>query len=157
MRNRPIFQKLKSRLIRTVTIFTERQSQILISLFPKNLNKLISLLQKTNPYLDYDIAYFQYGKNVEHGIYDAYDNVALLMGQKPAIKNCQILPAGKYLTAYHVGHWNTIGETYERMLNYKKQHQLKTSDLYIEYDVVNNFITKNENEFVTKVEVAIIE
>ena len=29
------FQKLKSRLIRTVTIFTERQSQILISLFPK--------------------------------------------------------------------------------------------------------------------------
>ena len=33
--NRPIFQKLKSRLIRTVTIFTERQSQILISLFPK--------------------------------------------------------------------------------------------------------------------------
>ena len=28
--------------------------------FSKNLNKLISLLQKTNPYLDYDIAYFQY-------------------------------------------------------------------------------------------------
>ena len=73
------------------------------------------------------------------------------------VKNCQILPAGKYLTAYHVGHWNTIGETYERMLNYKKQHQLKTSDLYIEYDVVNNFITKNENEFVAKVEVEIIE
>lgn len=73
------------------------------------------------------------------------------------VKNCQILPAGKYLTAYHVGHWNTIGETYERMLNYKKQHQLKTSDLYIEYDVVNNFITKSENEFVSKVEVEIIE
>ena len=64
--------------------------------FSKNLNKLISLLQKTNPYLDYDIAYFQYGKNVEHGIYDAYDNVALLMEQKPAIKNCQILPAGNF-------------------------------------------------------------
>ena len=77
-------------------------------------------------------------------MYDANDNVGLLMKQKPAIKNCQILPAGKYLTAYHVGHWNTIGETYERILNYKKQHQLKTSDLYIEYDVVNNFITKNE-------------
>ena len=43
------------------------------------------------------------------------------------------------------------------MLNYTKQHQLKTSDLYIEYDVVNNFITKNENEFVAKVEVEIIE
>lgn len=100
---------------------------------------------------------FQYGKNVEHGIYDAYDNVALLMGQKPAIKNCQILPAGKYLTALSCRSWNTIGETYERILNYKKQHQLKTSDLYIEYDVVNNFITKNETEFVAKVEVEIIE
>jgi len=43
------------------------------------------------------------------------------------------------------------------MLNYKKQHQLKTNDLYIEYDVVNNFITKSENEFVSKVEVEIIE
>lgn len=125
--------------------------------FSKNINELISLLQKTNPYHDYEIAYFQYGKNVEHGIYDAYDNVALLMEQKPASKNCQILPAGKYLTAYHVGHWNTIGETYERMLNYKKQHHIQTSDLYIEYDVVNNFITKNETEFVAKVEVEIIE
>ncbi|WP_455191209.1 MerR family transcriptional regulator [Eubacterium ramulus] len=125
--------------------------------FSKNINELISLLQKTNPYLDYDIAYFQYSKNVEHGIYDAYDNVALLMTQKPAIKNCQILPAGKYLTAYHVGHWNTIGETYERMLHYKKQQHLRTSDRYVEYDVINNFITKNETEFVAKVEVQIIE
>lgn len=124
--------------------------------FSKKLNELITQLQKNNPYLDYDIAYFQYGKNVEHGIYNAYDNVALLMNQKPSIKNCQILPAGKYLTAYHIGHWNTIGETYERILNYKKEHHLKTSDLYIEYDVVNSFIEKNSNDFVTQIEVEII-
>ena len=36
--------------------------------FSKKLNELITLLQKNNPYLDYDIAYFQYGKNVEHGM-----------------------------------------------------------------------------------------
>ncbi len=125
--------------------------------FAKNVNELIAQLQKTNPYLDYDIAYFQYGKNVEHGIYDAYDNVALLMTQKPAIKNCQILPAGKYLTAYHVGHWNTIGEAYERMYAYKKERHLQTEDLYIEYYVVDSFTAERMEDFVTKIDVKIIE
>ena len=132
-------------------------SVVLHRMGAKKLNELITLLQKNNPYLDYDIAYFQYGKNVEHGIYDAYDNVALLMHQKPSIKNCQILPPGKYLTAYHIGHWSTIGETYERIRNYKKEHNLRTSDLYIEYDVVNSFIEKNTDDFVTQIEVEIIQ
>lgn len=125
--------------------------------FSKNINELISLLQKTNPYLDYDIAYFQYSKNVEHGIYDAYDNVALLMTQKPTIKNCQILPAGKYLTAYHVGHWNTIGETYERIHSHKEKHHIQTEDLYVEYYVVDSFTVEHIENFVTKIEVKIIE
>lgn len=125
--------------------------------FAKAINALILQLKQVNSYIDYDIAYFQYAKNVEHGIYDAYDNVALLMEQKPAIKNCQILPAGKYLTAYHVGHWNTIGATYERIQDYKNQNHIQTEDLYIEYYVIDNFTAENIEEFVTKIDVKIIE
>ena len=121
--------------------------------FTQNVNALIAQLKQSNPYLDYDIAYFQYGKNVEHGIYDAYNHVALLMEQKPAIKNCQVLPEGKYLTAYHIGHWNTIGDAYQRMQTYKKEHNIQTDDLYIEYYVIDNFTAEHMEKFVTKIDV----
>ena len=39
----------------------------------------------------------------------------------------------------------------------KKEHNLRTSDLYIEYDVVNSFIEKNTDDFVTQIEVEIIQ
>lgn len=125
--------------------------------FAKKINELIAQLQQKSPYTDYDIAYFQYGKNVEHGIYNAYDNVALLMEQKPTTKNCQVLPAGKYLTAYHVGHWDSIGITYERIFDYKTRHQIKTEDRYLEYEMLNSFTAKNADQFVTKIDVKIIE
>lgn len=125
--------------------------------FAGSVNALIAQLKQNNPYLDYDIAYFQYGQNVEHGIYDAYDNVALLMEEKPVKQNCQILPAGKYLTAYHVGHWNTIGAAYERIQSYKQQHHIKTDDLYIEYYVIDNFTAEHTDEFVSKIDVKILD
>jgi len=48
-------------------------------------------------------------------IYNAYDNVLLLLEQKPKHMEYRIMPEGDFLTGFHVGHWNAIGEAYERM------------------------------------------
>ena len=54
------------------------------------------------------------------------------MEEKPRMKNYRIMPAGRYITAYHKGHWNSIGEAYERLLDYRDRNGLKTDSEYIE-------------------------
>ena len=66
-------------------------------------------------------------------------------------------PGGRYITAYHVGHWMNIGQTYERLLQYKEQHHLKTESFYIERYVVDNFIAKEIEDYVTEVAVRILD
>ena len=69
------------------------------------------------------------------------------------MKNYRIMPAGRYLTAYHKGHWNSIGEAYERLLAYRDNNGLKTDSEYIEYYVVDNFIADNIDDYLTSIEV----
>lgn len=106
---------------------------------------------------DYDVAYIQYDENVQKGKFTEYDNTILLVDERPATGQYEILPGGRYITAYHVGHWMNIGQTYERLLQYKEQHHLKTESFYIERYVVDNFIAKEIEDYVTEVAVRILD
>ena len=79
------------------------------------------------------------------------------MDERPATGQYEILPGGRYITAYHVGHWMNIGQTYKRLLQYKEQHHLKTESFYIERYVVDNFIAKEIEDYVTEVAVRILD
>lgn len=68
-----------------------------------------------------------------------------------------VLPKGNYLSAYHVGHWENIGETYERLLAYIKEHKIKTEGNYLEYYVVDNFTAKQIEDYVTEISIKIQE
>lgn len=125
--------------------------------FHKKINELIVEFEAYGTGNDYDIAYFQHGKQVENGIYDAYDNIALLLGDKPPQENYAILPEGKYLTAYHIGTWQTVGEAYERLSAYRKEHGILTEHEYTEYYVVDNFTAESIQDYVTEIIVRIIE
>ena len=105
----------------------------------------------------YDAAYIQYDENVQKGKFTEYDNTILLVDERPATGQYEILPGGRYITAYHVGHWMNIGQTYERLLQYKEQHHLKTESFYIERYVVDNFIAKEIEDYVTEVAVRILD
>lgn len=106
---------------------------------------------------DYDIATFQHEEQIEKGICDQYDNTVLLMEQKPPDgTNYDVLPAGEYLVSYHIGHWSTIAKAYERLLAYKKEHHIQTDSEYLEYYIVDNFIAKNMEEYVTEIAVRIL-
>ncbi|MCI6021848.1 MAG: MerR family transcriptional regulator [[Bacteroides] pectinophilus] len=132
--------------------FAEAESEEAKDIYKKAGN-LIKEFYASGTDGDYDIAYIQYAHNVENGIYDKYNNSALLMEEKPRMKNYRIMPAGRYLTAYHKGHWNSIGEAYERLLAYRDNNGLKTDSEYIEYYVVDNFIADNIDDYLTSIEV----
>ena len=104
---------------------------------------------------DYDMAYFQHTSHIESGKYTVYDNVALLLDNKPYGLPVHTLPAGKYLTAYHTGHWDTIGDTYDRLIAYKHEHNIHTSSEYLEHNVIDSFTAEDPQDYITEITAAI--
>ena len=104
---------------------------------------------------DYEIAYIQHGKDVEHGIYDQYDNAIVLLEKRPQKLAYKILSAGTYLTAYHIGHWKNIGGAYERLISYVKSNKIAVEDQYIERCLIDVLTVENLDAYVTEITVRI--
>lgn len=117
--------------------------------------KLINSSTDTYTGLNYDVTFFQDYNKLKNKIYNQYINVALLLKGRPSKLKYKILPQGKYLTAYHIGHWDSIGEAYERMFAYKEANGICTDDIYIEYYVVDSLTANNIDEYITEISVRI--
>lgn len=119
------------------------------------INQLIIKMEELKADIDYDIAYMQSPEEIEHGIYNGYHNVILLMQSKIPAEDMRILPEGEYVTAYHVGHWKDIGNTYQRLLKYIYEHELETVGEYLEYYVIDNCVAKDIRDYVTEISIRI--
>lgn len=119
--------------------------------FVFKINKMINKLEDGH---DYDIAYIQNKQTIEKGIYDDYRNVVLLLHER-VLEDTKTIPEGRYLTVYHKGHWNTIGEAYKRLLRYIEDHQIETEGDYLEYYIVDNFIEEKLEDYVTEISIKI--
>ena len=117
--------------------------------------EMIAALEQEGAQIDYDIACVQHADNIHTGRCNVYDNAGLLLEKKMEKLPCLILPAGAYLTAYHVGHWNSVQEAYARLTAYKKTQKLQTDDIYLEHYVVDNFVEDSIENFVTEISVRI--
>ena len=61
------------------------------------------------------------------------------------------LPAGKCVSTYHTGDYVSIGEAYERILEYCQSNYLHiVSDSY-EFAINDYLSTGDENEYITKI------
>ena len=118
--------------------------------------EMIFELEREGKQMDYDLAYIQHEENLACGLYDVYDTAGLLVEEKLNKPHCLTFPAGEYLTAYHVGHWNTVSEAYERLFTYKKTKNFHTDDTYLEHFVVDNFVVDSIDEFVTEISVRLV-
>ena len=120
------------------------------------VNELITEFQLSGSYGYYDIVYMQSEDKVKKGIYNEYMGAALLVDKKPKVKNYKQIKAGKYLTAYHIGYYDTIGKAYERIREYKEKYGLATDDVYIERGIIDNFTTDDVEEYVTEITVRVV-
>ena len=124
--------------------------------YMEKTNRLILDFKHAEQRNDYEVAYLQYGKNLSRQIYNAYDNVLLLLEQKQKHMEYRIMPEGDYLTGFHVGHWNAIGEAYARMEAYRKEHKIQTDMVYLERDMVDQLAVTSVEEYVTEIAVRIV-
>ena len=62
-------------------------------------------------------------------------------------------PKGLYLTAYHAGSFDTIGETYEKLKQYANAENLLLGDFFYEELLIDSLSVKNYDEYLSKISV----
>ena len=62
-------------------------------------------------------------------------------------------PNGLYLTAYHAGSFDTIGETYEKLKQYANEENLLLGDFFYEELLIDSLSVKNYDEYLSKISV----
>ena len=105
----------------------------------------------------YKIIWLQYEENIKKDIHNNYHDVILLMNKKPKGIKYSILEKGRYIKAYHKGKWEDIGETYAKIKEYIKIKNLKVDNLYLESSIVDRLITNDYKDYITEINVRIIE
>ena len=117
------------------------------------IQKYISLTNKK----DYTVSYIQYMQDIENKVYDNYQNVVLLFSNKIKSKKMKTLPKGRYVVGYHIGPWQTIQESYERLLEYVKQNHIHIDNQFLEFYRIDNLTAKSEDHYVTEINVKIFD
>lgn len=63
----------------------------------------------------------------------------------------QIRPQGDYLCAFHLGGYDTLPETYEKMLYYARKHHLSLSNRFYEDILIDRLTVKTEEDYVLRI------
>lgn len=122
----------------------------------KEIAKLREEFMEENMYEDYTISFFQYEKELRKSdlkSYPSYHDIAIAVDKKPKGIKYETLEEGNYLVAYHVGHYHTIGQTYERLLEYIDENQVKTDGRFIEKYVVGHWLADEYEDYITEINV----
>jgi DNA-binding transcriptional MerR regulator len=79
------------------------------------------------------------------------------------VKTCDISlsnaikPKGLYAVAYHRGHYEMIGKTYERLTNYCSRNYLRMGKYSYEESLLDNIALQNENDYIMQITVEVTQ
>lgn len=127
------------------------------TVFVEKIQELIEIYESQNHSIRYEIGYIQHALDIRNHIYNNYDNVVLLMEQKPQNLSFKTFEAGNYLTVYFKGHWQGIGSAYEELMEYAKEHQIPLEDEFLEVYIVDNLMVEKVEDYVTEITVRIAD
>lgn len=99
----------------------------------------------------YPIGYRQNLEDIQNGIYDNYHVFYEMLDKKPLKANYHTKPTGDYLVAYHKGSWQTVGQTYEKILLFAKEKHLHLSEYCYEDCLIDSLSVRREEDFITRI------
>lgn len=119
------------------------------------LNEMLTRFLETNPIFksDYEVAYIQHQENINAGIYNQYDNVIIILENRPQELSFQVFPEGEYLTAYHLGDWRMIETSYQRLRTYIEEHHLLIEGDYVERYLIDILAVNDPASYITEIAV----
>lgn len=121
----------------------------------EKITELTELYEEKNQSICYEIGYIQHGGNIRRGIYDNYQNVALIMNRRPQGMQYSCLPEGTYLYTWFQGHWRELGGAYRKLLEYADREQLSLAGEFLEVDVLDQLAFERVEDYVLEISVRV--
>lgn len=66
-----------------------------------------------------------------------------------------VIPAGKYLSGYHLGPYESMQETFQKIRS--QADDLKLAENTINFNIIDQFVEKDSEKYITEVQIPIIE
>lgn len=123
--------------------------------FVQSINSLIEEFQSVSGSICYEIGYIQNMEDIREGKYSEYPKVALLTEKRTRGLKLKKAEEQQYLIAYHAGHWEKIGDAYERLTAYADSRGIDLGEFSIERDVIDFMLAKEDENFVTEIAVPV--
>lgn len=120
------------------------------------VGSLYELCASMNYKSPYGVGYLQYGFNLSQGTYMDYHTLYLMFDKPPKRLTHTVKPAGTYLCAWHLGHWELIGETYRKLFAYADAKSLKLDEHFFEDTILDGLTVSDESLYVTRISVRVI-
>lgn len=84
-----------------------------------------------------------------------YNYIGNMLKQQVNDKNARIFPEGLYAVACHLGSYDTIFDTYRKLLRHIRQNNYSISGDSLEISVTDMAFTDNPKEFVTEIQIPV--
>lgn len=123
----------------------------------KYIAKLINLCNEKKLFAHYSMVGIHHKHDILNCNYIKYINFGIKIDEKynDTSLNYHIKPKGLYLTAYHAGSFDTIGETYEKLKYYSDENKLILGDFFYEELLIDSLSVKNYDEYLSKISVSV--
>lgn len=87
---------------------------------------------------------------------ERYNSIGFILDKK--INNekfVKIIPKGKFACIYHIGDYEQMNETYEKIINFIKNNRYEIIDDVIEKYIIDETVTTNKDEYITEIQIPV--
>lgn len=95
--------------------------------------------------------------NLQQKKFKIYNSIGFFIDQndiKPGFET-YVIPAGDYVTGYHMGAYDTIHHTYEKLYEYIEGHSYQIVGDSLEFAIISVALTQVKEDFITEIQIPI--
>lgn len=84
--------------------------------------------------------------------YSKYSGIFMVQDKK-SFKDLVVFPQGKYASIYHKGNYGTIGESYNKLISFIKDHDYKIKSFAIELALIDIKLSIDSTDYITEIQI----
>lgn len=145
---------------RQLSVIHEKKHYLLTAPAPKDANSekdnvrvirnLIALEKEYHLFSPYGIGGIQH-LDTPRRINEHYSHYYILLDKPVKGIPLQVRPEGDYLCTFHLGSYDTLPQTYEKILQYAREKNLSLSNTFYEDILIDKLTVKTEEEYVLRI------
>lgn len=125
--------------------------------FSMEVGRFLDYCEKRGIKSPWGVGFRQNLTDIQAGVYDNYHTLYEMLSSKPKNVKCTERPEGKYLTAYHKGRWQDIGQAYKKMTDYAEANKIGLEEYFYEDYLLDGLTMPREEEYLARVSCRIKE